>query len=115
MKQVVQDIRSGSTDIREIPAPIAQPGAVVVATAASLISAGTERYVVDLAKKSLLGKARSRPDQVKRVLIVVNDQHPLLVSGLGPFDGILQISSLERPPEHNRGAGFQSSPIAIVP
>ena len=68
MKQVVQDVRGGVTSVREIPAPLAAPGQVVIATAASLVSAGTERYVVDLARKSLLGKARQRPDQVRRVL-----------------------------------------------
>ena len=61
MHQVIQDIRSGRTSVRELPDPIAGPGQLVVATAASLISAGTERYVVELAKKSLLGKARQRP------------------------------------------------------
>ena len=64
MKQVVQEVRSGVTAVREIPAPVAGPGQVVVANVVSLISAGTERYVVELAKKSLLGKARERPDQV---------------------------------------------------
>jgi predicted dehydrogenase len=68
MKQVVQDVRSGVTAVREIPAPIAASGQVIVAIVASLVSAGTERYVVDLAKKSLIGKARERPDHVKRVL-----------------------------------------------
>lgn len=68
MKQVVQEVGTGLTSVRQIPAPIAAPGQVVVANVASLISAGTERYVVELAKKSLLGKARERPDHVKRVL-----------------------------------------------
>jgi predicted PhzF superfamily epimerase YddE/YHI9 len=47
---------------------------VVVANAASLVSAGTERYVVELARKSLLGKARQRPDQVRRVLQKIRDE-----------------------------------------
>jgi threonine dehydrogenase-like Zn-dependent dehydrogenase len=68
MKQVVQDVRSGVTSTREVPAPLAAPGQVLVANVASLVSAGTERYVVELARKSLLGKARERPDQVRRVL-----------------------------------------------
>lgn len=66
--QVVQEVRSGATRVREIPDPIAPPGGVVIATAASLISAGTERAVVELARKSLLAKARERPDHVRRVL-----------------------------------------------
>ena len=45
-----------------------QPGHVLIANAASVISAGTEKMTMDLARKSLLGKARERPDQVRRVL-----------------------------------------------
>ena len=48
--------------------PRVKPGHVLVRTAASLISAGTERMVVEFAKKGLVGKARSRPDLVKQVL-----------------------------------------------
>jgi predicted dehydrogenase/threonine dehydrogenase-like Zn-dependent dehydrogenase len=68
MIQVVQDIRRGTTAVREIPDPFALPGHVVVHTVASVVSAGTERYVLDLARKSLLGKARARPDHVRRVM-----------------------------------------------
>lgn len=68
MQQVIQDISSGKTTVKEIPDPIAQAGQVVVATVASLISAGTEKYVVELARKSLVGKAKERPDHVRRVL-----------------------------------------------
>ena len=68
MKQVVQNIRTGETSVRNVPDPIAAPGCLLVATAHSLLSAGTERYVVELARKSLVGKAQSRPDHVRRVL-----------------------------------------------
>jgi predicted dehydrogenase/threonine dehydrogenase-like Zn-dependent dehydrogenase len=68
VQQVVQDVGSGKLDVAEIPAPLAQPGEVLIANAASVISAGTERMVIDLARKSLVGKARERPDLVRRVL-----------------------------------------------
>jgi predicted dehydrogenase len=68
MKQILQDVRSGITSVKEIPDPLALPGQVLIAEIASAISAGTERYVVDLARKSLIGKARQRPQDVKRVL-----------------------------------------------
>lgn len=51
----------------EVPTPLAQPGMALVRTAASLVSAGTERMLVDFASKSLLGKARSRPDLARQV------------------------------------------------
>jgi threonine dehydrogenase-like Zn-dependent dehydrogenase len=68
MKQIIQEVRSGRTTVKEIPDPMVLPGQVIMATMASVISAGTERYVVDLARKSLMGKARQRPQDVKRVL-----------------------------------------------
>src|SRR6266850_2083061 len=68
MKQVVQDIRSGITAVRELPDPLVQPHCLLIANVASLLSVGTERYVVELARQSLFAKARQRPDHVKRVL-----------------------------------------------
>jgi predicted dehydrogenase/threonine dehydrogenase-like Zn-dependent dehydrogenase len=69
MKQVVQNIRKGRTEIVDIPVPKPPPGAVLVRTAASVVSVGTERMVVEFAARSLLGKARSRPDLVRQVLL----------------------------------------------
>jgi predicted dehydrogenase/threonine dehydrogenase-like Zn-dependent dehydrogenase len=68
MKQVVQNVRKGRTEIVEIPCPKPPPGAVLVRTAASVVSVGTERMVVEFASRSLIGKARSRPDLVRQVL-----------------------------------------------
>jgi predicted dehydrogenase/threonine dehydrogenase-like Zn-dependent dehydrogenase len=68
MKQVIQDVRSGKTSVTEVPVPVPAPGMALVRTAASLVSAGTERAVVEFAAKTLLGKARSRPDLVRQVL-----------------------------------------------
>lgn len=68
MKQLVQDLRSGETVVAEVPVPQAKPGTALVKTAASLVSAGTERTLVEFAEKSLVGKARSRPDLVRQVL-----------------------------------------------
>jgi predicted dehydrogenase/threonine dehydrogenase-like Zn-dependent dehydrogenase len=68
VNQVVQDIRSGMLTTRVVPEPLGQSRHVLVANVRSLISAGTEKAVIELAQKSLLGKARERPDQVRRVL-----------------------------------------------
>jgi polar amino acid transport system substrate-binding protein len=67
MKQVLQSYRTGELRVAEVPAPTPLPGAVLVRTRASLVSSGTERMVMELAKKSLLGKAADRPDLVKKV------------------------------------------------
>ncbi len=74
MKQVLQNIRNGRLSVIDCPAPMAQPGHVLIANSASLISAGTEKMVMELAGKSLLGKARERPDHVRRVLEKVRNE-----------------------------------------
>ena len=68
MKQLLQNIRNGKTTIAEVPVPTPPPGTALVKVSASLVSAGTERMVVEFAEKSLAGKARSRPDLVRQVL-----------------------------------------------
>ncbi len=68
MKQVLQNLRSGQTTVGEAPRPTPQAGEVLVRTAASLVSAGTERMLVEFAEKSLLGKVRARPDLARQVL-----------------------------------------------
>jgi predicted dehydrogenase/threonine dehydrogenase-like Zn-dependent dehydrogenase len=68
MKQLLQNIKNGKTTVEEVPVPTPREGMALVKTAASLVSAGTERMVVEFAEKSLVGKARSRPDLVKQVL-----------------------------------------------
>ncbi len=68
MKQVLQNLRNGQTSVVEVPLPAARPGCVLVRTAASLVSAGTERMLVEFAEKSLVGKARSRPDLVRQLI-----------------------------------------------
>ncbi len=68
MKQILQNLKTGQLSVADVPQPVAQRGRVLVRTATSLISAGTERMAVDMGKKSLLGKARERPDLVKQVI-----------------------------------------------
>jgi predicted dehydrogenase len=68
MKQVFQDARSAEITVAEVPAPKLLSGCVLVRTAASLVSAGTERASSEFAGKNLLQKARMRPDLVREVL-----------------------------------------------
>jgi len=68
LKQVLQDLQSGETILAEVPAPVVQPGQVLIATERSLISVGTERMLVEFGKANLLDKARQQPEKVKMVL-----------------------------------------------
>lgn len=68
MKQVLQSMRDGKTIVADVPTPAVRSGAALVRTAVSLVSAGTERMLVDFASKSLVGKAQARPDLVNQLL-----------------------------------------------
>ncbi|MFH8899426.1 bi-domain-containing oxidoreductase [Streptomyces coeruleorubidus] len=68
MKQVVQNYKSGELAVLDVPVPGCKPGGVLVRSAFSLISTGTELMKVSEAGMSMLGKARSRPDQVAKVM-----------------------------------------------
>src|ERR671924_306306 len=68
MKQLLQNIKTGDSTVEDVPVPTPRGGQALVEVKASLVSAGTERMVVEFAEKSLLGKARSRPDLVKQVV-----------------------------------------------
>jgi predicted dehydrogenase/threonine dehydrogenase-like Zn-dependent dehydrogenase len=72
MKQVFQDARSAEITVTEVPAPKLLSGCVLVHTAASLVSAGTERASSQFAGKNLLQKARMRPDLVRDVLTKIS-------------------------------------------
>jgi polar amino acid transport system substrate-binding protein len=68
LKQVEQNYRSGALRVIDAPAPRAGRGSALVASCVSLISAGTEKQIVDLARSSLAGKAIARPDLVRQTL-----------------------------------------------
>ena len=68
MKQLAQKMKDGELRVVEVPAPEVDEWKVLVRTRASLVSAGTERAKVEIARESLLGKARRRPDQLRQVL-----------------------------------------------
>ena len=77
MKQIAQNYKSGELAVLESPAPVCRPGGVLVQSLFSLISTGTEMMKLAEAKMSMVGKARARPDQVRKVLDTVSQQGAL--------------------------------------
>lgn len=87
----------------ELPEPLALPGELLIANVASLISAGTEKSIMGLAKKSLIGKARSRPDHVRRVLEKVRNE--------GLFETLRQVrAKLDEP----MSMGYSSAGVVLA-
>jgi predicted dehydrogenase/threonine dehydrogenase-like Zn-dependent dehydrogenase len=74
MKQIAQNYKSGELAVLDVPAPSCRPGGILVQSLFSLISTGTELMKVSEASMSMVGMARARPDQVRKVLDAVSQQ-----------------------------------------
>jgi len=68
MRQILQNLKSGETLLAEVPCPSVKRGHVLIRTRASLVSAGTERMLVEFGKANLISKARQQPEKVRMVL-----------------------------------------------
>ena len=77
MEQLTQKLGSGDMVIQELPYPQSGKGMIIVKNHYSIISAGTEGSTVSAARKSLIGKAKERPQQVKQVLDTLRKQGPI--------------------------------------
>ncbi|HEX5955383.1 MAG TPA: bi-domain-containing oxidoreductase [Solirubrobacterales bacterium] len=76
MRQIARRLKDGSLELVEVPDPRPGAGQVSVRVAASVVSAGTERATMEAAQKSLLAKARARPEQARQVLDRVLTEGP---------------------------------------
>ncbi|MBI3475486.1 MAG: bi-domain-containing oxidoreductase [Acidobacteria bacterium] len=103
MKQLLQDARTGDLAVAEVPPPQLLPGCVLVQVAASLVSAGTERASSEFASKSLLAKAKARPDLVRDVVAKLRRD--------GLFSTMQAVRSrLDQP----QSVGYSSSGVVIA-
>jgi len=68
VKQILQSLKNGHTEIAEVPRPAVSNGNILIKTNTSLVSSGTERMLVEFGKANLLEKARQQPDKVKMVI-----------------------------------------------
>ncbi len=68
MKHLLQSVKTGQIRVVDAPAPSTQPGSLVIQTRRSLISAGTERMMIDFGRAGWIDKARQQPDKVRQVI-----------------------------------------------
>jgi predicted dehydrogenase/threonine dehydrogenase-like Zn-dependent dehydrogenase len=68
MKQVIQNLRSGTLELLDVPCPRASAGQLLIQTRSSVISAGTERMLVEFGRAGLVAKARQQPERVHQVV-----------------------------------------------
>ena len=67
IRVLAQNYKNGQLDFLEVPRPVIKPGFLLVRNVASLVSTGTEKAMIELARKSIVGKAIARPDWVTQV------------------------------------------------
>lgn len=68
MKQILQNLSNGNTELAEVPCPQVRSGGLLIRSTRTLVSAGTERMLVEFGKASMLQKAKQQPEKVKQVL-----------------------------------------------
>ena len=68
MKQILQSLKTGVTETAEVPCPAVQRGQILIRSSVTLVSAGTERMLVEFGKAGWIDKARQQPDKVRMVL-----------------------------------------------
>ena len=90
MKQILQSLKNGTTEVAKVPVPRVSRGSLLIQTSQTLVSAGTERMLVEFGKAGWLEKARQQPDKVRMVLDKIK------TDGLQPtIDAVL--SKLDQP------------------
>ena len=62
MRQILQNLKNGATEIAEVPCPRASQGQVLIRSACTLVSGGTERMLIDFGKAGLIEIARQQPE-----------------------------------------------------
>jgi predicted dehydrogenase/threonine dehydrogenase-like Zn-dependent dehydrogenase len=103
MLQVLQSLQSGRVTSEQVPAPSAAAGQVLIATRRSLVSAGTERMLLEFGRKGWLDKARSQPERVRQVL------------DKAKTDGVLQtLEAVRAKLEQPLALGYSSAGVVVA-
>lgn len=93
MKQILQSLKTGATEVGDIPVPNVKRGHLLIQTTNTLVSAGTERMMVEFGKAGWIDKARKQPDKVRMVLekIKTDGLQPTIEAVLNKLDQPLPL------------------------
>jgi hypothetical protein len=75
MRQILQNLKNGKIELAEVPVPKEKAGHLRIQTTSTLISAGTERMLLEFGKANVIDKARHQPEKVKQVKETIFDQN----------------------------------------
>ena len=94
MKQILQSLKTGATEIAEVPVPKTSRGQLLIQTSHTLVSAGTERMLVEFGKAGWIDKARQQPDKVRMALdkIKTDGLQPTIEAVFNKLDQPLPLS-----------------------
>jgi predicted dehydrogenase/threonine dehydrogenase-like Zn-dependent dehydrogenase len=109
MKQILQSLKTGRTEVADVPIPNLSPGQLLIQTSSTLVSAGTERMLVEFGKAGLLRKAKKQPDKVRMVLnkIKTDGLQPTLEAVFNKLDEPLPLGYCNMGRVAEVGAGVQ--------
>jgi predicted dehydrogenase len=109
MRQVLQSLRDGSTEVAEVPSPGSRRGHLLIRTERTLVSAGTERMLVDFGKAGWIQKARQQPDKVRMVWdkMCTDGIQPTIEAVFGKLDQPLPLGYCNVGTVVDVGAGVQ--------
>jgi predicted dehydrogenase/threonine dehydrogenase-like Zn-dependent dehydrogenase len=112
MKQILQSLKNGTTELADVPIPMTKAGHLLIETRKTLVSAGTERMLVEFGKAGWIEKARQQPDKVRMVLdkIKTDGIQPTLEAVFNKLDQPLPLGycNVGRVAEIGKGvAGFE--------
>ncbi len=107
MKQILQSLKTGTTEVAEVPCPVVKRGQLLIRSSHTLVSAGTERMLVEFGKSNWIDKARQQPDKVRMVLdkIKTDGLMPTVEAVFNKLDQPLPLGYLV----HRCGAGCAMS------
>jgi predicted dehydrogenase/threonine dehydrogenase-like Zn-dependent dehydrogenase len=113
VKQVLQNLRSGETEVVDVPAPAPQRGQVLIRTHRTLVSTGTERMLVEFGQAGWIDKVRQQPDKVRMVLekIRTDGLLPTIDAVLNKLDQPLPLGYCNVGSVLDAGAGVSGLPI----